>query len=287
MPVSNYHSSSIVVPEAIEGSFKQALTNHLSVPTVVEVNSEDLATNLFRSAGVKNANSTSRPASPGEITRAIRSIDQRLAEMAAKELKAQIFGFTFQNLTALHQEERELLLATKTHFYMASMGFPMSVDMSFLKMSQVGTGYPTFGVLPMDKSTFQMSVSKRFQSGYATEFNPHLYTDLQPFFADHAKRLAERTSDQSTSFISATFAGEMPQELTDFIIKSYKSKLFKSIDVYFEAPMWKLNVHKIPVYQDPLVIGRSIFENQKPHYTLLGMFNPTKNELFVADNYSR
>lgn len=284
MSVTSFLSGASVVPNAIVGPFSQVLSNRLLIPTVSEGQDNSLAANFFNGAGV---NTTFRPASRGEITRAIRSIDERFKELESKENQAEKLGFTFQNLSVLHQPEKDWLRATKTHFYLANMGFPIAVDMSFLELSQDGSGYPMFGVLPMDKPTFMMTVTRgRSGSDFWVEFNPILHPDLHPYFSNHAQHLSHKASRGESVFISSTFSGEMPQKLVDFVIKCYNSRLFDSIDVYFEGK-WKLNTREIPVSDDPLIIGRSCFKDCRPHYTLLGMFNPTKNELFVADNYTR
>ncbi len=268
----------IVVPEKIKDPFRTVLSS-TNIPAI----EKSLAQNFFEGAGVKTS-PVILPATPRDIRQRMLQIEERYAEL---DKKAADKRFRVQNLSVVQKPERALLDQTYIHCYMADKGFPVSIDMKFLRKSQEN-GYPMFGVLAHDDPECTISVEKvPYEDQYITRFVPNLPDDLSDLYSGHVENIKKLFDYRTEKIVLSTmFAGEIPEPLLEFMWTSLNSSFFQNIFLVFGKVNWNTEI----IESDPLVIGRVVWEREglPPviHYSLLGMFDITDEEMTIINGFT-
>ncbi len=281
----------IPAPQIGTNQVQQVVRGFTVAPFIIEEQSV-CAESFFASAGIPV--SISAP-STNDYPDAIKVAKERIAELD-RELKEQIFKF--QNLKALQEEERRYLAVLPIHLQMADKGFPVSINMSFLKQVNPLTGMPTFAVINLHNPIFRLEGKVNFfGNGFRSfRFPRFLPSDLHAYYQEHLDRILRdelyppvRGGTPSRIAIETQYAGRLPDNLKHLVSRALSLNIFSDILIVFEAFDW--GVTSVPRKVDPLVIARSvhgsIFGPRWVHYSLAGVYDPTTGEEEVVSKYSR
>lgn len=241
---------------------------------------KDLLTDFFsRVAGKISVPDCGPRPTPKALRTIIRAMESELSVWQDTNLKR----YPFENLTPDDITRMEYLNKTILHFEMALNGYDSLIDMSFL-VEQRGN-FPYFGITDIRNRGMEIYASK---TGGMSEVQflvrPDIPTDLKAHYEKtflHLKSM-HVYGKSGEIFISSYPSGKMNRELSERLDVSWRSGLFDGgIYVVFQAD-WKYG-ERVVVSKDPLIIGRKHTLSCGPMHYLIGMYDPTPMEEWVAE----
>ena len=249
----------------------------------LSLKSDSLVSDLFRLvAGNITVPDCHMDPTPKALRKTLVQIEKEL-EIWEDELSNLL---PFENLTNSDLARVSYLKEAKEHYQMALYGYRSKIEMSFL--SNKKGDLPFFGVINTDSRGMQITATRlRIHSQMEMSISPQIPYDLARYYDYLSDWLLNHFPDNEVGrfFLNATPAGKMPLDLKNRLAVSQKSGLFNGgIYIIFEAD-WQIN-KELAAAKDPLVIGMRQNVFSSPSYYLIGIYDPTPMELWVADTYA-